>query len=405
MHSLRCFRRRADRPETLASALRANSVPRHVDAKHVLALLFPLVGLAPAVIVSTTVYTSDSVSYYNTSDHSCRTPPSTPPTNASNASIGTTSGPNRTANNEVCVRIETERLYTPKGVTFFIPVAEPFSAISNLAIIMSGLCIYLMPFLSNSFAPPHAFAVGILLAFLGAASWAFHAAASRMGGWPHAADRIGMFCVMSVLALFVMNAAVHAALGRAETPRSLVSLTTSAATVVSVTLCTILQDSVPSFEFLFAAGAIVIAGNTFCLLARGLRQLREGHNAGRSRFVLAFGPALLEMTIALLTIGAAFVVNTSAEQYRLQAADATTNVTIQVRRDYRAQHDMLHGTWHVLMAIFFLLSTLTVMKAVCPVEPDGMAEAGREEIIAAVALIALPLGVFSLQAAEAAVVT
>lgn len=89
--------------------------------------------------------------------------------------------------------------------------------------------------------PPQAFGVGILLAFLGASSWAFHGDASRVGTWRHVCDRIGMFLALSVCAILVLNATYLVGRGRVDSPRSCCSLMASLGSMVAVSMCVVWQ--------------------------------------------------------------------------------------------------------------------------------------------------------------------
>lgn len=113
-------RRRSSRQELGGTRLRRLSLAlslggklKAIDATHVLGLLFPLLGTAPAVAASVTAYMLNGTEY----------------TDGSGAA---------------------DLRYTPVNMSLLgMPLHEPFAALSNLSMVFAGVCVFLMPFLSD----------------------------------------------------------------------------------------------------------------------------------------------------------------------------------------------------------------------------------------------------------------
>ena len=205
----------------VSAALSLGGRMRPFDATHVLALLFPVAGMIPAVVAAISAYYADGATFRGADED------------------------------------EPMMRFTPKAI-----YPEPFAGLSNIAYISSGVALFLMPLLSNSFLAPHAIGAGSLFALLGAGSWAFHKSASRIGGWQHAADRIGMFATFSYLGIVVFGGAFHSSTGKPVTPRSRCSLLTNLACMGGTVVCITYQDQIQTELFLAVFGSVVVAANS-----------------------------------------------------------------------------------------------------------------------------------------------
>lgn len=103
---------------------------RSLEAMHVLVLLFPAVGMLPAVISAAFVYSDGTFPHRGIEDP------------------------------------DPMLRFTPQ--TFY---PEPFASLSNICYITSGLGLFLLPVLTGSFLAGHIFGIGLLYGFLGAGSW------------------------------------------------------------------------------------------------------------------------------------------------------------------------------------------------------------------------------------------
>lgn len=226
------------------------------------------------------------------------------------------------------------------------------------------------------------------------------------------------------------------------------------------------QGEVNSYYFLVGTGGIIVTGNSLSLLALKVRQPRilaspppkpaerraaprlasvaeasgetlgiGGPRAPGGRFAAlagllraatcsdgrrlascgtALGAALGEATVSCLLLAAGYMVHLDAMFYRHQSA-FNTSLDAATRIEYRAQHDVTHGTWHVMMACFLLTSTLSVLHSLAHHAPEDKVcfaseransqWAGREETLAKLGLVALAVGVGVLHAAAASVRT
>mmetsp|Transcript_100370 Transcript_100370/g.287226 ORF Transcript_100370/g.287226 Transcript_100370/m.287226 type:complete len:205 (+) Transcript_100370:97-711(+) len=149
----------------------------NLEAMYSLAFTFAFAGTVPSTFYAASVYWDEDTTYYGV---------------------------------EVNVTLENKWVaYCPTS-TF----AEPFAATANLCYWFAGLGLFLLPFFSGDHMPPKTFGVGMLVSFLGAASMAFHAAASTPGNWRHAADRFGMYMVFGYLAVAVLHSLFQACIGQ-----------------------------------------------------------------------------------------------------------------------------------------------------------------------------------------------
>ena len=342
----------------ISAALSLGGKMRAFDATHVLALCFPIAGMVPAVATAMAVYYAADTSYRGAEE------------------------------------ADPMLRFTPRAV-----YPEPFAGLSNIAYIASGLALFLMPLLSGSFLAPHAIGAGVLFAFLGAGSWAFHKDASHTGGWQHAADRIGMFSSFSYLGIVVLGGAFHTITGRAVTPRSRCALATNLACMGATVVCITYQDHIPTYPFLAFFGTVVVAANSLTssllalrtsappirrapgvpapppLLRRGwaMRCGRMGVAAGglcdlgktvTCAWVWAVMEGLADATVCCLLLFIGLALNADAASSR-DAAAFNSSLPAAARIELRARHDLLHGTWHCLSAIAMLIMALTMHRGLC----------------------------------------
>ena len=340
----------------ISAALSLGGKMRAFDATHVLALCFPIAGMVPAVATAMAVYYAEDTSFRGAEE------------------------------------ADPMLRFTPRAI-----YPEPFAGLSNVAYIASGLALFLMPLLSGSFLAPHAIGAGVLFAFLGAGSWAFHKDASHTGGWQHAADRIGMFSSFSYLGIVVLGGAFHTITGRAVTPRSRCALATNLACMGATVVCITYQDLIPTRPFLALFGTVVVAANslTSSLLALRTRAppirrapaappplLRRGWAMRCGSMRVATGglcdlgkmltcawpwavlEGLADATICCLLLFVGLALNADAASSR-DAAAFNSSLPAAARIELRARHDLLHGTWHCLSAIAMLVMALTMHRGLC----------------------------------------
>lgn len=351
----------------VSAALSLGARMRPFDATHVLALFFPVVGMLPAIVCAISAYYVEGMTY-------------------------------RYGN-----ETEPYMRFTPNAL-----YPEPFAGLSNIAYITAGIALFIMPLLSGSFLAPHAVGAGVLFAFLGAGSWAFHKDASRMGTWEHAIDRIGMFSTFSYLGVVVFGGAFHSFTGRAVTPRSRCAFITNLACMCGTVISITYQDRLESKSFLSLFGTIVVAANglTASMLAwrnseapslpppvksaaplRRTWQMRCGSfvfggnlRANRvcqfalsRRTVLALVEGGVETAICCLLLFIGLALNSTAADYR-EAAAHNASLPDATRIEFRARHDMLHGTWHCLAAMAMLAMAMTMHRGLCSMTlQDGTA--------------------------------
>ena len=359
---------------------------RTVEATHVLVLLFPALGMIPAVVVAVHVYITGSTEFESGS------------------------------------HADPMLRFTP--IVFY---PEPFSSLSNLATVSSGLGLFLMPMISGSFLAPQVFGVGMLLSFLGAGSWAFHKDASRIGHWQHAVDRIGMFTAFSYLGVVVLSGCFHSTTRQPVKPRSKCSLLCNLACMAAVSLCIVYQDKIDTASFLGAFGTVVVSANavttsmiswydsasqatggeqkrsdsglttctetSICVVedadeskryAGGAKAARHWsfepravvnalgqrvHGSAkachsRNRRLSAVGEGLFEALICCLFLGVGFALNGEAARCRGAAAH-NASLSDEVRLGMVVRHDILHGTWHWLTAMAMLAMGLTMHRGLC----------------------------------------
>lgn len=339
----------------VSAALSLGSKMRPFEATHVLAFVLPVAGMLPAVVAAIGVYYLEGTIFRGGDD--------------------------------------------PDLMLRFTPIAistEPFAALSNIAFAAVGTGLFLMPMLSGSFLAPHAIGAGVLFAYLGASSWAFHVDASRIGSWQHAIDRIGMFTTMGYLGIVVIGGAFHSVTGRPATPRSLCSLLTNISCMVVTFICIAYQDRIDSTYFLGGCGTLVVAANalTAAMLQwrasehsiivhpsppmRRAWRLRCGalcdakgdplsYGIVAPRWFVAVVEGVVEAGIVGLLLFIGLAINRQAAACRSAAAHNAT-LPASVRIELNARHDMLHGTWHCLISIVLMSMALTMHRGLCSLE-------------------------------------
>ena len=357
----RTMRRSSMWRQRITVALSLGSSMRSFDATHLLVLLFPTLGMIPAVAAASTVYLQTRPQFRNESE------------------------------------ADPMLRFTP--ITFY---PEPFAALSNLCFVTSGLALFMLPMLSGSFIAPHVFGVGMLYSFLGAGSWAFHKDASRVGTWQHAADRIGMYSAFGYLGVVVMSGAFHS-LRRAQVlPRSWSMIISNMLCMAAVMLCIVYQDHIESLWFLGGVGTLVVSGNGLTTAMLAMHRTRTEAKIDVSatsaktgiqpawvcqflprwcnqiyfRFCLIRGwllqhrragavlEGLLEAGLCCLLLLVGLSINGVAAQCRDMAAHNNT-LSDAERQSLRMRHDMLHGTWHYLAAMAMLTMALTMHRGLC----------------------------------------
>lgn len=297
---------------------------RNLESLHTLALFFPLLGMAiPTVSAAICYWSSDTVfSGYE--------------------------------------GVSGSRRHTPENAWYL----EPFAAPANLAFWFAGLGLFLMPYLSNDHLPATVFAVAIYLNLLGACSMSFHMDASATGTWQHVADRFGMFLVFGHLAVAVFSGLWHACWGVEQRPRSLFALIINVLALVYASYLFIYQASIDTMIFLIGTGFVIFSANYFTLAILRFRAIdpdqRCGACCGEWWSKLGWLFAGLPTLITRLTLlGVAFAMNMSSATARDTAARTSDPVT---GIELRAQHDMLHGTWHFAVAVVIMGMGLALLE-------------------------------------------
>ena len=341
----------------VSAAFSLGSKMRPFEATHVLALVFPISGMLPAVMLAITTYCVDGTVYRGGDE------------------------------------AEPMLRFTP--ITIY---AEPFAGLSNIAFVCAGTGLFLLPVLSGSFLAPHAIGAGVLFAFMGAGSWAFHKVASRTGGWEHAADRIGMYATMCYLAVVVIGAAFHSVTNQPATPRSLCALLTNLTCMAGTVVCITYQDEIDTRQFLGICGTVAVSANGIVAAVLQLRgaagllsrpdtrpqtPLRRawtvqlglckasGNGCANSHrlagWIVALFEGCVEAGISCLLFFIGLNLNSQAAACR-DAAAFDASLPDATRIELRARHDMLHGTWHAFSSIMLLSLALTMHRGLCSLE-------------------------------------
>ena len=149
----------------------------------------------------------------------------------------------------------TEREFTPERDVGDRPfsIAEPFATVTNLCLITSGIGFFFMQALSERYLSPQLFGMAIFFVFLGAASWAFHADASKGKTWQHNTDRFAMFCTFTYMSCMALNGTIHAALGRPDRPRDWATMLTTAFGLFGAAIMLTHQGHLVSYDVLRAS--------------------------------------------------------------------------------------------------------------------------------------------------------
>lgn len=363
----RTLRRSSLWRQRITAALSLGSSMRSFDAPHLLVLLFPTLGMVPAVAAAASVYLQVEPQFRNAT--------------------------------------ETDPMLRFTPISFY---PEPFASLTNLCYVTSGLVLFLLPMLSGSFLAPHVFGVGMLYSFLGAGSWAFHKDASRVGHWQHAADRIGMFSAFTYLGVVVISGAFHSARRTQVTPRSWSTVISNLTCMGMVMLVIVYQDQIDTNSFLGGFGTLIVCANglTTVMLAMHRRNMlsksksphacaealaETEHHAdatARSTSKRICFPKLLtichwrdqlcarmvhhpnssailegifEAGLCSLQLLIGLIVNFESARCK-DAAAYDTSLSDATRQSLRTRHDILHGTWHYIASMAMLAMALTMHR-------------------------------------------
>ena len=277
----------------------------------------------------------------------------------------------------------------------FIHFMEPLAGPSNFAYWTAGAALYVMPWVAREELPNTTYAIGLLLAMLGAASYAFHRDGSRTGTWQHATDRYCMFTLLAFLACTAPNGLYHAWRGVAAGPRSAPTLASNLCAMLAVAAALSYQEEIDTTLFLGAAGTVAVACNALTMgvlagrradelpltqsgwaalhkggdapetgTARRRRRRRRWHPRVLFCAQVASSAALqcLPFFLGLLVCNRASDAAMRRALHGDDGGEPPRALSDAERRLARRLHDVLHGIWHVLSSVFCMQASLITVE-------------------------------------------
>lgn len=314
------------------------------DSAHVYALFLAVLWLPVATLHSALVYWNGDTAYYLTATDAGREPPT------------------------------AYQAFTPMGSSFLgVSVSEPFAAVSDGSYFTAGVGVLILPLVSGDFQPVAVVALGGLLAFVAAASGAFHAGGSQGGSWAHALDRLSMYSLFVYATCTSVNAAWHSVRGVQQSPRSAVAATTNVLGASLALYFVITQQEIESTTFLVGTGFAVFLLLTISRAGLLFHQFaldpRCSDESSTRRALAAFLLSLPDLATQMVTLGVGFLLNISSAGH-LDCAlvqEGCAGSTNEERVEQRKLHSLTHGVWHFQTALVLCVVAVSTSRGLAGV--------------------------------------
>ena len=334
----------------------------NVEAIYTLSIFVPFLGALPAVIYAYGVYSSE-------------------------AALGS---PAWFYFNQTEASFQAHRFATKAGFHYIEPIAAP----TNIAFWLSGVLLFVLPWLGDAPLPNQTYGIAMMLSLLGATSYSFHLDGSRTKTWQHAADRFSMYTLLAYMACTAPNGLWHAYHQLHAPPSSTAMLVSNIAALLAIATACSYQEVIDSTSLLLPSGAIIITCNSLTMGLLAMRRAAAGEaqhpdevkalrpkaanrfngavgEAGRRyRSLPPYGHFWVQLAssaiLQCLPFFFGMLLNRASDDAFATAVYddgpcCPTNLTDADRREARRLHDIYHGLWHVLAGVFcFQCALITV---------------------------------------------